>query len=161
MKNWLFGVNWVFGVKKSLVKRDLFLVVSVCFGIFSLEEDEVDERTPQFHASTFTGRKSISLSVEVWPIYQLQYLLYKLISGVKPYCLPVISGKIFDLCPLHLKDADVVSFNATLWACEKAFQWQQCLSLLRWMEVMNAVPETFIRIWSFGLLFVLGTSLTV
>ena len=52
-------------MKKSLVKRDLSLVVSVCFGIFSLEEDEVDERTPQFHASTFTGRKSISLSVEV------------------------------------------------------------------------------------------------
>eukprot|EP00434_Breviolum_minutum_P020453 symbB.v1.2.018037.t1/scaffold1424.1/size119625/2 len=40
------------------------------------------------------------------------------------------------------KDADVVSFNATLWACEKAFQWQQCLSLLRWMEVMNAVPDS-------------------
>ena len=45
-----------------------------------------------------------------------------------------------------------MSFNATLWACEKAFQWQQCLSLLQWMEVMKAVPETFIGIWSFGVL---------
>lgn len=59
------------------MKRDLFLVVSVCFGIFSLEEDEVDERTPQFHASIFLQAENQSLcqlKCDPYTSYNIYYI---------------------------------------------------------------------------------------